>query len=176
VGVALVGGLPARRRTVRTASDGESALEALDDDVDVTLLDRRMPGLAGGEVLEAIRRRGIDCRVAMVTAVEPDFDIIDMEFDDYLVKPVSKQEVRGVIETLLTRRTFDERLRECFAIVSKKAALEASMDRDELESAAEYRELEERLADAEAAADESLDELIHRGAIVGAYDDVQSQS
>jgi len=77
---------------VRTAYGGQEALDELDeadDEVDAILLDRRMPGLSGDEVLAAVRERGIDCRVAMVTAVEPDFDILKMGFDDYLVKPVT---------------------------------------------------------------------------------------
>jgi hypothetical protein len=37
-----------------------------------------MPILSGNEVLAAIEERPVDCRVAMVTAVDPDFDIIEM--------------------------------------------------------------------------------------------------
>jgi CheY-like chemotaxis protein len=40
---------------VRTAYGGHEALEELSDDVDVILLDRRMPGLSGDEVLEEVR-------------------------------------------------------------------------------------------------------------------------
>ena len=90
---------------VRTAYGGREALDELDeaDEVDAILLDRRMPGLSGDEVLTAVRDRGIDCRVAMVTAVEPDFDILEMGFDDYLVKPVSKDDLLGVVETMRSR-------------------------------------------------------------------------
>ncbi len=35
------------RYDVRTAYDGTEALEAIDGDIDVVLLDRRMPGLSG---------------------------------------------------------------------------------------------------------------------------------
>jgi DNA-binding response OmpR family regulator len=70
------------RYDVRTAYGGEPALAALDEDIDVVLLDRRMPDMFGDEVLESIRGRGFECRVAMITAVDPDVDIIDMEFDD----------------------------------------------------------------------------------------------
>lgn len=34
----------------------------------------------------------------MVTAVKPDFDIIDMGFDNYLVKPVSKDNLYTTVE------------------------------------------------------------------------------
>ncbi|MFB6163446.1 MAG: response regulator transcription factor, partial [Halococcoides sp.] len=59
---------------VEVATTGEHALELLDESTDVVLLDRRMPGLSGAEVLAEIAERSVDCRVAMVTAVEPGFD------------------------------------------------------------------------------------------------------
>ena len=46
---------------VRTAYDGQSALEQADEAVDVVLLDRHMPDLTGDEVLGRIRDRGLDC-------------------------------------------------------------------------------------------------------------------
>ena len=157
---------------LRTAIDGEDALDKLDRSIDVVLLDRRMPNLTGRAVLERIRTRGIDCRVAMVTAVEPDLEVIDMDFDDYLVKPISESEVRSLVATLVARRSLDERVQECFSLASKKAALEGAMSESELEATGEYRDLVSRLSTAEADASESLDRLIDDGAIVGAYDDI----
>ena len=157
---------------LRTAIDGEDALDKLDRSIDVVLLDRRMPNLTGRAVLERIRTLGIDCRVAMVTAVEPNLEVIDMDFDDYLVKPISESEVRSLVETLVARRSLDERVQECFSLASKKAALEDAMGESELEATAEYRDLVSRLSTAEADAAESLDRLIDDGAIVGVYDDI----
>ena len=71
---------------VRTAYGGEEAVELINADADVALVDRLMPEKSGDEVLSTVREQGYDCRVAMVTAVEPDFDIIEMGFDAYLVK------------------------------------------------------------------------------------------
>jgi DNA-binding response OmpR family regulator len=72
--------------TVKTANSGEEALKLFDGTVDVVLLDRKMPGLSGDEVLREVSRRGYDCRVAMVTAVTPQSDIVDFGIEDYLVK------------------------------------------------------------------------------------------
>lgn len=47
-----------------------------------------MPVRSGNEVLDKMRIAGYDWCVAMVTTVEPDLDILEMGFDDYLVKPV----------------------------------------------------------------------------------------
>ncbi|MFC6725813.1 HalX domain-containing protein, partial [Halobium palmae] len=141
---------------VRTAYGGREALESLDDDVSVVLLDRRMPDLSGDEVLSAIRDRGIDCRVAMVTAVEPDFDIIAMGFDDYLVKPVTKEALRETVSTLITRSAYDAGVQEMFSLASKKAVLESEKGGAELEANEEYAELDERLGELRDELDETI--------------------
>ena len=141
---------------VRTAYSGAEALEQLDAAVDVVLLDRRMPDLHGDEVLERIRDRDLDCRVAMVTAVEPDFDIIGMGFDTYLVKPVFGDELLETIDHLLARTEYESDVREYFALASKKSILEAEKTRAELEASDEYAALMERLSDIRAELDAVL--------------------
>jgi DNA-binding response OmpR family regulator len=108
---------------VRIATGGEEAIDAMDDTVDVVLLDRRMPGMSGHEVLDEIRDEGYDARVAMLTAVEPDVDIVEMPFDDYKTKPVTKEDLVTLVEVLLHRAAFDEQSQKFFALASKKAAL-----------------------------------------------------
>lgn len=130
---------------VRVAYHGDEAIEALDHTVEVVLLDRRMPGLSGDEVLEVVRRRGYNCRVAMVTAVEPDFDILDMGFDDYLVKPVSFDGLKATVDRLLTRNSYDEQVDEYARLLSKKAALETEKNRRQLEESNAFADLESRI-------------------------------
>lgn len=141
--------------TVRTATSGTEALEKVDDAVDVVLLDRRMPDLSGDEVLAELRDRGLECRVAMLTAVEPDGDIVDMPFDEYETKPVERSDLVGLVEVLLERASYDERSQEYFSLVSKKAALEiASNDNTE-----EYHELLDRVETVRAEIDAKLDQI-----------------
>lgn len=135
---------------VRTALDGATGLEQLDDDVEIVLLDRRMPGLSGDEVLEAIKRDGYDCRVAMVTAVEPDFDILEMGFDAYLSKPVGKEQLQNTIERLLDRSTYDDLLQEYYALVEKQATLETTKRTAELTRSDEYDRLTARIDELQA--------------------------
>ena len=129
--------------SVSTAYDGASALEAIDETVDVVLLDRRMPGLSGDEVLDTIRRDNLSCRVAMVTAVEPDFDIIDQ---------------------LMLRSTYDEQLQRFFALASKKALLDTEKTQAERQASAEYARLEDELAVLRTAVDDTIQELLDSGA------------
>ena len=145
---------------VRTAYGGQEALDELDeadDAVDAILLDRRMPGLSGDEVLSAVRERGIDCRVAMVTAVEPDFDILKMGFDDYLVKPVTSDTLRETVEGLLRRGEYDTEMQELFSLTSKKAMLETEKSATELSDHEEYQRLTDRIGELRSRADQSLE-------------------
>jgi len=144
---------------VRTVYDGDAAVDELDDSVDIVLLDRRMPGLSGDEVLDAIRERGLDIEVAMVTAVEPDFDIVEMGFDDYLVKPVSQEDLVETVENLLLRSEYDERIQEFFALASKKALLDSEKTEAELRASEEYARLVDRLAVIREETDETLLQL-----------------
>lgn len=132
---------------VRVATSGEDAMAELDEDVDVVLLDRRMPGLSGDEVLLRIREQGSSARVAMVTAVDPDLDILSMEFDDYLTKPIAKEELHETVERLLELADFDDRSQEHFALAQKLATIESELPESELEASEEYLALRTRLDD-----------------------------
>ena len=144
---------------VRTARDGRTALEELDDEVDIVLLDRRMPDLSGDEVLDRIRELDLDCRVAMVTAVEPDTDVVDMAFDDYLVKPVSEEELVRTVENLRIRNEYGDGVKRLFSLASKKALLESEKDMLELESNSDYQRLCADLGDLRADLDDKLARL-----------------
>ena len=143
---------------VQTANDGETALELVDSGIDIVLLDRRMPDMTGDEVLGEIRARGIDCRVAMITAVEPDLDIVEMQFDDYLVKPVTREDLHRLVEVLLRRAGYDERAQEFFRLASKKAALESTPDVS-VEEESEYQELTQRMEELQEDLNETMSEL-----------------
>lgn len=131
---------------VRTAYGGPAALDRYDEAVDIVLLDRRMPEISGDEVLERIRDHSHDCRVAMVTAVSPDFDIVEMRFDDYLVKPVSKEELRQMVEELLALTTYGERIQEYYTLSAKHTALTENPPSGGIMDSEEYDSLLEELS------------------------------
>jgi DNA-binding response OmpR family regulator len=144
---------------VRTAYGAREALDKTDSGLDVVLLDRQMPEMTGDEVLERIRERELDCRVVMVTAVDPDFDIVDMPFDDYLTKPVMLEELRDAVERMSTRDEYDEKVQDFFALSAKKATLEAQKDPVELRNNEEYEQLDQRVAHLREEADETVAEI-----------------
>ncbi|WP_276260019.1 HalX domain-containing protein [Haloglomus litoreum] len=143
----------------RVAYGGNEAIEAFDEDIDVALIDRLMPEMSGDEVLRHIRETGYDCQVAMVTAVEPDFDIIEMGFDDYLVKPILRDELLAAVSNLFSRADYDSQLRDLYALVSKRAALVTQKSEEELSSSEEYRELEARIEALQSELDRTATEL-----------------
>lgn len=147
---------------VRTTYDGDQALAVLDDSVDVVLLDRRMPEVPGDELLELIRDRGLSCRVTIVTAIDPDFDIIELGFDEYLTKPVSAIELRRTVERMLSLREYDQEVQEYFSLASKIATLHASQSQATLADSEEYAELHARFATAEERARSALDDLFEQ--------------
>jgi DNA-binding response OmpR family regulator len=133
--------------TVRTVADGIAALEVVDDEVDVVLLDRQLPKLSGTEVLSTVRERDLSCQVVVVSGVEPDFDLVSMEFDGYLVKPVTEEELRNAVERTLARASYSKKLQEFHSLVQKRHVLDEEKTMAERESSEEYAELEARLDD-----------------------------
>jgi len=133
--------------TVRTAADGVEALETADDAVDIVLLDRQLPKLSGTEVLTTIRERDLPCQVIVVSGAEPDFDLVSMEFDGYLVKPVTKGELRGAVEQTIAQANYGKKLQEFHALAQTRNVLDEEKTAAERESSEEYAGLEARLAD-----------------------------
>jgi two-component system response regulator AdeR len=133
------------RYDVTAVYGGEAALATVDASVDVVLLDRRMPETTGDDVLEGIRRRNLDCRVAMVTAVDPDLDLIEMPFDDYLTKPASADELESTVERLLLRAELDDVEYELSSLQVKRNVLVAEMGETNLQDSEEFATLERRI-------------------------------
>jgi DNA-binding response OmpR family regulator len=129
---------------VETVYDGETALEHVGErPVDVLLLDRHMPGLSGDEVLAELDGRSFDGRVIMVTAIDPGFDVLDMPFDDYLCKPLEREDLRTAVTQQCTVLGY-ETLGEYFGVESKRSVLEAELPADERADRDEYAAVERR--------------------------------
>lgn len=144
----------------RVAYGGEQALSMLDDDVDAVLLDRRMPDLHGDEVLAELRDRGYDCTVILLTAVDPDLNILEMEFDDYLSKPVAGDALIDCLDQHIeTKRGDADNLDELLSVVSKVDVLQDRHSLVELEESEEYRRLIARVEELAPIVREEVDDL-----------------
>lgn len=134
---------------VRTAYTGAAALNALDFEPDVVLLDRRLSDMSGEDVVESIQERKLDACIAMVTAAEPDFDIIDLGIDDYLVKPVAEGELEAAVEMLLDTQSLEEKKRDLSSKQVKRNVLEVEKSPEALAESEEFRRLEARIEELE---------------------------
>ncbi|NLQ17881.1 response regulator [Marinomonas sp. M1K-6] len=91
--------------TVAVAYDGAAGLEAMNDKVDLVLLDVMMPKLNGFETLKLLRDKW-DVPVLMLTAKGDEIDrVVGLELgaDDYLPKPFSERELLARIRAILRR-------------------------------------------------------------------------
>jgi DNA-binding response OmpR family regulator len=152
-----------------TAYGGREALEKMDEHVAAVLLDRRMPDRHGDEVLAEIRERGYDCPVIMVTAVDPDLNILEMDFDDYLNKPVHEETLLRTLDQHVTDRGRDERLERFLAIMAKLVVIEDEHSEPELEEHREYRALK---AQASELADNLREEVEDLESIVRTHREI----
>lgn len=96
---------------VQTTTRGENALSLLRDSYfDLLVVDVRLPGINGFEVLRELRKRQIPSRVLMLTAagdVQDKVNALRLGADDYLTKPFAMQELLARVEAL-GRRYPDE--------------------------------------------------------------------
>lgn len=110
--------LTAEGYDVQTATDAPAGLEAsLNGRFDVILLDVMLPGGSGLDICQAIRQRGIQTPVLMLTARGQVVDrVVGLKLgaDDYLVKPFEMAELLARIEALLRRSATPPRQPEAF--------------------------------------------------------------
>lgn len=192
--------------TVEIATGGPEALEAVSEDTDVVLLDRRMPVMSGDEVLavlrsddieefqlarfegrdpfhtvseedwdrdvpletvrkldrdvvEKLQRMDVDPKVCMMTAVEPDFDIVDMDFDHYLTKSVDRDDLLDVVEGLASLEELDEAEQEYQSLYWKKTIIEGSRAKHEIQESEKFDELRRGISELEDEADEDVEKV-----------------
>lgn len=89
--------------------DGEAALQAMNNDISLCVLDIMMPKMSGIDVCKQIRKES-HVPIIMLTAKGEEIDrILGLELgaDDYIVKPFSPREVVARIKAVL-RRTSEQ--------------------------------------------------------------------
>jgi DNA-binding response OmpR family regulator len=86
---------------------GDLALQrALSEPWDLMILDLRLPGMDGLDICRALRTKGVEFPVMMLTARSTELDrVLGLELgaDDYLTKPFSSLELAARVRALLRR-------------------------------------------------------------------------
>jgi DNA-binding response OmpR family regulator len=90
---------------VETAADGEEAIAILSArSFNLVLLDIRMPGKTGLEVLQFMRERKITSRAIMLTAVSElsiALQAVKLGANDYITKPVQLDQLFACVKRVL---------------------------------------------------------------------------
>ncbi|MFC7185987.1 response regulator transcription factor [Halorubrum yunnanense] len=109
---------------VHVAYSGEGALEILaEESIDIVLLNRRMPGLSGKDVLQSIRERSDTQQVIMLTAVQPTEELAAIDVDDYLLKPINRTRLLQAVEASELVLTYEVSVTELLSLTASKATL-----------------------------------------------------
>ena len=92
----------------RAAEDGREALQVMEQDpADVILLDLRMPGLDGMDVLKTIKQRWPDSEVVVITGypcIETAKEAVRLGAFNYLTKPLGPDEVMKAANDAITQK------------------------------------------------------------------------
>lgn len=100
-------GLELKGFAVDMVHDGNTGLShAVDDDYDLVVLDRMLPGMDGVELTKQVRAQGVHTPILMLTArgtIGDKVEGLNSGADDYLVKPFSFEELSARVKALLRR-------------------------------------------------------------------------
>lgn len=96
---------------VETAINGEEALQKMEEgQFGVVLLDLRMPGMDGMEVLRKLSEEYPETRVIIISAhgnIETATEAMKLGAVDFIEKPFSPAEIREVVEKVFRRDSLD---------------------------------------------------------------------
>jgi two-component system OmpR family response regulator len=124
---------------VDLVDDGEKGLQQSSSSIyDVIVLDLRLPGISGVEVLRTMRDRGVTTPVLVLTAndmVESKVQALRNGADDYVTKPFAFEELLARVEAL------GRRPRDIVAPVLTAASLSIDQDAREVRCDGELVEL-----------------------------------
>lgn len=126
---------------VWTASDGEEALDRLDDSVDLVILDRDMPGPSGTQVASRNESMPFDPYVVMISSRRPDFELSDHSIHGFARKPLIETDLQSVLQEFVSRRRYRAALDDFFALTSKVASIEADRSPNDLTDDDRYERL-----------------------------------
>jgi DNA-binding NarL/FixJ family response regulator len=97
-------------KVMGSASSGEEALARMEEDMpDIVLLDLRMPGMTGIDLLHAMREKKVSARAIVLTSFETDENIyraIQVGAQGYLLKDTSQREMLQAIATVHAGRKY----------------------------------------------------------------------
>jgi len=114
----LVGVLTRRGMKVQSVNDGLKALDLLTNELfDVLVLDMRMPGMDGVELLKAIRERDVQTPVIVLTgqaSIKQLAEVVKEGVAEVVLKPCRIDTLVSCIENAHERKVFATQVAEKF--------------------------------------------------------------
>src|SRR5438094_2300415 len=100
--------LPRLGHDVTVCPDGKAAVKTLEKNTfDAAILDLRMPGLTGIEVLEQLKQVSPDTEVVIMTghaSVETAIDAVRLGAFDYITKPCKMAQIETILRKVIEKR------------------------------------------------------------------------
>jgi len=112
-----------------STGSGEDALKALSEGFDLVLLDIKMPGIDGVEVMHEIRKYHPDTRIIIITgygSLESAIDAIRSGAQDYMLKPYTADDILMSIGKALSEK--ESRTRKEILIEQLESSLDQLKD------------------------------------------------
>lgn len=85
---------------VVTATDGKAAREALDETIDVAILDRHLPDTTGQKIIENARQAGISPPTGFLSSADVSVSATELPADLLLSKPATRERMLEAVNTL----------------------------------------------------------------------------
>lgn len=135
---------------VQTTTSGADARDALDEQVDVVVTDRRLPGVTGEKLAQTVSLREVDCAVVFLSSMPLDAQLLDVPFDDYVRKPSSPEELRTAVENGLSLLELDAEQRTIASIERRLSLFDAELSLEMRTHDERYQRLRKRVGRSEA--------------------------
>ena len=116
---------------LQEAADGEAALAMVERrHFDVAVVDMRMPGISGIEVLEKLKSADPECATIILTGegtIETAVQAMKLGAFDYLTKPFSLAELENVIQKAFERRQLRKENQQLKEVLARSRGVEREM-------------------------------------------------
>jgi DNA-binding response OmpR family regulator len=113
-------------------SDTKLVEKLLDEeDVDIILMDRNLPGIDGADFISQLRQKGLNQPVIYVSAKDNESDVLEgfeKGADDYITKPFSLDELKARVKAVLKRSKKELKVLRVKDIVYKSNSKEFFID------------------------------------------------
>jgi DNA-binding response OmpR family regulator len=117
-------------------SDTKLVEKLLDEeDVDIILMDRNLPGIDGADFISQLRQKGLNQPVIYVSAKDNESDVLEgfeKGADDYITKPFSLDELKARVKAVLKRSKKELKVLRVKDIVYKSNSKEFFIDDDKI--------------------------------------------